>query len=359
MVVIIAGVWLTMSYFPSGQYMSPGASNTGEDQGFVVQYTLPASRVVGTRPDKIQREECSVTYLMDIVYDDTRILNHVAALLSGDTICGCAKYSVVTPNGIVEFTGSLDKLYLGSKFDAEDLLAFLKLRLDGKTVEREFRIKNPKLAEAYRERIKKGKRFTARLSYSPWDKDVASAMSLLSQAQHSSARETFVRLTEDSTAHIRYTAVHGLGQLAPKDPRAVNDLVQLLSNKELRRLAAEAMGQAGKVAVPALIKALDHPDEVTRNHVIFGIARADNTVSIPVLNVGLRSKDSSMRLWATNVIVDMLGRGVRIENKDIMARLTDLLSDQDSDTRRCAKIALTCFSKAEQGATADAKRQRR
>ena len=320
------------------------ASAKGQEEEIVLHYILPAAQVPGATPGARHRSGGDSDGTSDptsIVYDETRVREHVRCVLSGLCIDGVANYSILTPEGPIKFHGGLDEEYLGTAFNADDLTSFLQRRLDGETVEREFRIKDPDLVAAYRKRrTQNSERVEERLSLSPWDRDTVAVINLLSKGRYAPARPLFSEMTHDQSKPVRYSAVFALGRIAPAAPEVVADLALLLSDQELRPEAVDAMAMAGEVAVPALIQALEHPDEAVRNRVVHALPWMAVDAATPVLLAALRHDTPSIRLWAVSAVADMQGRGMDVSDRAIVDALAALLQDENADTRRRAAISL-------------------
>lgn len=329
---------------PLGCHARDSGPADAEENGIVLRYVLPAAQVPGATPAAPHRSGGDSDGTSDptsIVYDEARVLEHVRWLFRGQCACGVAKYTIVTPERTLQFSSGLDEVYLGLRFRADDLTTFLQRRLDGETVEREFHIKDPDLVAAYhKRRAKSRERLEEQLSLSPWDRDTGAVISLLSQGQYAPARPLFNELTKDRSALIRYSAVLALGRIAPVAPEAVDDLTRLLSDRELRRQAVDAMAMAGEVAVPALIQAMDHPDEAVRNRAVFALPWMGGDAATPALLAALRHDTPSIRLWAVSAVGDMQGRGKDVSDRAIVDALTALLQDENADTRRSAATSL-------------------
>ena len=312
---------------------------------FVVRYVLPASQIERTSPATPAAD--GVSDPTKIVYDQARIEAHVRWILSGLCTDGVAEYTVLTPEGPRKFNTGLDEVHLGRVFRAEDLVSFLERRLDGEVVEKEFHISDPEIVTLYRKRTERHpEEIAARLSCSPWERDTAAAIRLLSRAKYAPARTLFNRLTKDRSEYIRNVAVLALGRIAAADPKVVDDLKHMLDDAALRGQAVSALGMAGKAAVPVMIQALDHPDEAVRNAIAFQVPWMEVDAGKPVLLVALQHADPAVRLWAVSVLIDMQGRRMDVSDRAIVDALILLLKDEDATTRRKTAIALLNFGPA-------------
>src|SRR5262249_11698899 len=63
---------------------------------------------------------------------------------------------------------------------------------------------------------------------------------------------------------VRVSACKALGDIGPDAKEATPDLILLLADPDVFRQAVLSLGKIGKPAVPALIKALDSPDDEVR-----------------------------------------------------------------------------------------------
>lgn len=324
------------------QAEAPEREATAKDEA-VVRYILPVSRIHAaggaTHPDHVGGR--IVSDPTTLLYDQRRVREHLHWLLDGIAVDGVAVYTVLTPDGPVEFTTGFDAHYLGDMFRAADLLAFLKERLNTKTAEKEFHIVEPELVKLYRERMAQDAAATARrLAFSPWDRDTVAVISLLSHAGYVEAESLFMQLTRDNNQAVRHAAVLALGRIAPSSPAAMADLKRLLSDSELQREAIRAMAMADEAAVPAMIEALDHSDELVRNRVVHAAPRMDPEAGKRLLLAAMRHRDEAVRGWAVSAVIDMQGRREDIGNGQIVDALAALLRDENHQTRRSAALAL-------------------
>jgi hypothetical protein len=262
-----------------------------------------------------------------IVYDDDYIKHYLPYAIHPVIKCGTATYTIATPGGVVEYHGGLDQTYLGQKFRAEDLIRFLKTRTEGKRAEKTFRVRDPELMKWIPGHPKSGP--NARPVLSPWDRDTEAVITLLSGIQYKPAYPYFKALVKDPSPQVRYWAVIALGRLAPVVPEAVDTISPLLADKELRGAARDALTVAGKVAVPALITAMDHKEWGVRNSGVFALARMDFDAAVPGLLAALNHTDKEVRSWGASVVGDMSSRGVKITDERVAAAYRKVKAEQD------------------------------
>ena len=320
------------------------ASAKGQEEEIVLHYLLPAAQVPGATPAAHHRsggDSDGTSDPTNIVYDEARAREHVRWVLSGECIDGRANYLILTPEGPIKFHGGLAEAYLGTAFNAEDLTSFLQRRLDGKTVQREFHIKDPDLVASYRKRrTQNSERLEERLSLSPWDRDTVAVIYLLSKGRYAAARPLFSEMTHDQSKPVRYSAVLALGRIAPAAPEAAGHLARLLSDPELKCEAARALARGGDVGANALVRAMDHSDEAVRNLAMFALIEAGGDAGTKALLAALQHQDPSVRLSSVAVVLNMQSRGKDVSGDTIIKALADLLKDENVQTRRSAAISL-------------------
>ena len=274
-----------------------------------------------------------------IVYDGAYIEKYVDRAI-GPIACGPATYVIVTPQGERSVVAGLDGAYLGQRFSAEDLVRFLKTRAVGKRIERVFRVNNAEAVKVLRDHPES--LATKQLHESPWDKDTRTIIYLLGLVQYEPAYPLLVSLAQDGNPGIRYDAIIALGRMAGGVPAAIDELEKLLGNKNDGGTAADALAMAGDPALPAILRALDHPDWMARNHLVFSVGRhADPSVAAPALRKVMAHRDAEMREWGVAVVADLISRGGPEEGKPYVAELAArLLEDSNKNTRRGAALAL-------------------
>ncbi len=179
-----------------------------------------------------------------IVYDEALIQCFAKWAVDAPIRCGAGSYAIETGDGVTTVSTGLDESYLGRRFRAEDLVLFLKNRIRAKTVERSVKITDPNVIKFLGEHP--NSTAAKRLKESPWDRDTRTVVSLLSLARYKPAYPLLKELVKDPSESVRYFTVIGLGRIAPSVPQAVDDLVELLSNKELRSVAFDGLAIAGK-----------------------------------------------------------------------------------------------------------------
>jgi len=183
---------------------------------------------------------------------------------------------------------------------------------------------------------------TKQLHKSPWDKDTRTIIYLLGLIQYEPAYPSLVALTKDANPGIRFDAIIALGRMADGVPAAIDELEKLLGNKDDGRTAANALAMAGERALPAIIRALDHPDYLARNQVVFSLgSHADPPVAAPALRKVMAHSDAEMREWGLAIVADLISRGGPEEGKPYVSELAACLKeDSNENTRRGAALAL-------------------
>lgn len=275
-----------------------------------------------------------------IVYDQAYMEKYVEWAATAPIACGPATYVIVTPEGERSFVSGLDGAYLGVRFKAEDLLAFLDTRTAGKRIERTFRVDNPEAVKVLRDHP--DAMSAKRLRESPWDRDTRTVIELLGLIQYQPACPPLVELTKDVNADIRYAAIIALGRLGGGVPAATEELEKLLDDEATRSTAADALAMSGEAALPAILRALDHHDMTARNHVVHSLGRhADPPLAAPALRKAMAHSDPEMREWGAAVVADLVSRGGPEAGKPYVAELAALLNeDPSNNTRRSAALAL-------------------
>jgi HEAT repeat protein len=319
-----------------------GGSGASSDPAIVLRYRLPAKSGGVSSAVRWELAAPVVDEYSDpnrIVYDDAYVQRYVAWAIDAPIACGPASYRIDTGEGIVEATSGLDERYLGMQFRAEALLAFLKTRVEGEAVEKEFRVDHPELGKLLRDHAES---FSAkRIRQSPWDRDTITVLSLISMARHKPAYPLLKALAKDPVAEVRYSAMMGLGVLGAEVPEAIDDLVPLLSDKELGGTAADALTMAGAPAMPALIKAQGSGDWLVRNRAVHALSRLSLEIAEPGVLAALEHADAEVRGWAVRIVIDMQSRGVPVQSdKLIDAVARRLAEDSGDETRAGAAIAL-------------------
>jgi HEAT repeat protein len=274
-----------------------------------------------------------------IVYDQAYIDAYVKWAVDTPIACGPATYWITTPEKVLQINSGLDEADLGRRFRADDLIAFLKTRIEGKAIERTFKINRADAAEMLREQPES--LIAKRLGQSPWDGHTATVVSLLGLAQYKPAYPLLKSLVKDRSPGVRYSAVIALGRLSVVVPEAVPELARLLPDKELGANAATALTMAGAAAMPAIIEAMNHPDSLVCNRAVYSLGGFDPIdVALPGLLAALEHKDTTIRKWGLSVVIDMQGRAVSVGKDALVDTLGKRLLDGDDEIRRSAVIAL-------------------
>jgi HEAT repeat protein len=289
-----------------------------------------------------------------IVYDEAYVEKYVQWAISADHVDGMANYEIVLPEGgKTTFYGGMDELYLGRRFRAEDLMGFLKTRLQDVGEERDFTVKNKELvriARKFPERVPGG-----RLRWSPWERDLYYAISLVSQARYAPAYPTMKALAKDRSPTIRGAAMAAMGRMAKVAPQAPEDLAEFLdhpedlSRQEISRVL-DALTAADGLAIPVLIEAMDHENEFLRNQAVHKLPWMTYADAAPAVVAALTHERAEVRGWGTSALHDIQSRGKEIRKdpsiREVVAALADLLADDSRDTRRSAALNLLILGPA-------------
>jgi hypothetical protein len=342
-VVIALAIVLLSAYLQFAQDAASSGAKVVEVPYVELRYILPEQKDMegkstAARWGVAAPVENEISDPNQIIYDQAYIEKYVDWIMQGHG-CGAAEYWIVTPQGERTMQSGLDEIYLGRRFVADDLVKFLKSRVEGKRTERTFRVTNDEAVKVLRGQTRSAKR----LQDSPWDNDTRSVITLLGLAEYGPARPYLAAIARDEKENsaTRYLAAITLGRVARADPKAVDDLEALLGNEATRREAATGLVAAGKPALPALLRALDHPDKDTRNYVVHAMAGAEDAVSISVLRKAMAHADSELREWSVTAVVDWIQRRGPESGKPFVNDLATLLRDDTSDnTRRGAALAL-------------------
>lgn len=99
--------------------------------------------------------------------------------------------------------------------------------------------------------------------------------------------------------------------------------------KHQRRYAAELLGDRGSEAVPALLKALEDPEEVVEKAAADSLAKLNDKSIFPDLVGKLSSPDPQVRQYSAYV----LGRIAKKEDKGVVDALEKVSADQDKNAR--------------------------
>lgn len=145
---------------------------------------------------------------------------------------------------------------------------------------------------------------------------------------------------KDSDLDVRRVSVLGLAKLGPKARSASLSLARLVvrdSDPNLRRLAADALGRVGSLAieaVPTLIQGLTDRELMVRQSCFRAIQRV-GPESIPVLTHALENPNDAIRIAAANSLKDFgpIAKGAS-------EPLHRLLEHSNAKVRRAAGDAL-------------------
>ena len=278
---------------------------------------------------------------MRIVYDQAYMEAYLRWAVDAPTECGAASYRIQSDAAAREFTSGLDMAYLGRQFREQDLVAFLKERVEGARQTRTFRMESPPAQRA----AEQAWHATAerRLQISPWQRDTVSVIYLLDQAESKAAYRWVKRLVRDPSPEVRTAAVMALGGIGRSVPEALADVRALFTDEALAGAAFDAMRRAGRDAVPILTAAFDHPAAAVRNRAVYTLPWLPFEDAASAVVVALQHEDAEVRQWAVAVVLDIQSRGVVIEHAKVSTALRRLAEDTDelAATRESAEIALS------------------
>lgn len=281
-----------------------------------------------------------------IAYDEPLVQAHVAFAINTPTRCGETTYTLRTPEGNQERSGGLDETYLGTMFDAEQLVRFLKHRVNDPGVEQTSLVKDPAEVQALQENY-------ASLSHgfigmSPWDHDVASAINVLALVPYEAALEPIRQLVHDRNGHVRYCAVMGLGRLAEAQPAALTELRNLLIEEEptdadLPFRAADALRMVLARDPEKLMKFLQDEHAEVRSTAVSALGGVQQLADVlSAWEFVLTHQDSEMRRQGMSVMLDAQTRGLDYNHPRIVTLVEKIESTPDEldQTRRLAQTVL-------------------
>jgi HEAT repeat protein len=257
--------------------------------------------------------------------------------------CGAARYEIVVDLVIYRFDSGLDGRDLGYRFRADDLLQFLQRRIDGPNREQSFEIRYPDAVQARAEQTELQER---RLAWSPWDRDLATAMDLLVGIEHKPVYPLLRALLKDPSDNLRRQVIISLGRLAPLIPSAVDDFVPFIDDKDLSTTAAAALALAGSNGISAIVKTMDHENYNVRNQAVHSLARMEPKDAVAGLRAALLHKDAEIREWAFAVLIDRQGRRADSFDEELLDAIIRCLADDDEQLRLQATVAIRNFGMA-------------
>ncbi|HHH76113.1 MAG TPA: HEAT repeat domain-containing protein [Phycisphaerae bacterium] len=308
----------------------------------ILRYTLPASQIR-------RKSEGDVGVIIDPTdsrFIENRLSKHLQRIWTGFVGCGLTSHTLLTPAGPIEQCGAE---YFGSDFDEEDMVSFLRHRLGCKTVEKEIRVTDPKLVAKYKRLLTRSeKAVMASLTYSPWDRDTANVVSLLSCSRDDNVRHLFKRLSRDRSEAVRFSSMWALAGLARYNlnQKAIDDLMELLPEDDLRANAASALSDVGKVAVPKLILGMKSSDEELHKGVLRTLKRMKLDEVSPVMQLALTHEKMEFRKQAVGVTLEMLrncNTQKLVKDDKFINVLKSLTNDKDEEISTAAIIILECI----------------
>jgi hypothetical protein len=145
-----------------------------------------------------------------------------------------------------------------------------------------------------------------------------------------SAAIALIECLQDKNHRIREVSADALGRM--KEKRAVLLLSECLNdnNKDVRLTAIDALGNiGGKKSVVALINWIKNENEKLDNRFNFGVnnlIKIGKLAVIPLISC-LKDKSANVRILAARALGE-----IGHDNKDVIAALTDLLSDKNKNS---------------------------
>lgn len=317
---------------------------TRDDEAGVLRYLLP-SYDGGSFPKSEAAKWGLAAPIEDgysnpnaIAYDAAYMDEYANWALNAKTICGVGSYEIVTDDGVRKLDSGLGYRYLGFRFRAEDLLQFLQRRVDGPSHEQSFKIQHPEALKAMAQRTDLTQR---RLAWSPWERDISTALRLLVEIEHKPVYPLAKALLHDPSNSIRREALISLGQLASVIPSAVEDIVPFIDDEELSSTAAAALALAGSVGVPEIIKTFDHEDSRIHNQAVFSLARMEDEGASIGLHAALNHRSAEIRNWALSVMHSRVSGGDPACTDRIIDDVANRLIDGNDEIRWRAVLVLS------------------
>ena len=123
------------------------------------------------------------------------------------------------------------------------------------------------------------------------------ALRVLAASPHSSTG-WLIRFLDDPAPEVRQCAALGLAEKA--DEAATESLVRALNDEDAMvcNLAAHALVEIGKPAVPSLIEAVRDESQAVRIHAIRALAEIKDYRAIPVLMQVIEEDSAALGYWA-------------------------------------------------------------
>lgn len=177
-----------------------------------------------------------------------------------------------------------------------------------------------------------------RLAAQPGVSDRRSIVLALTKIGREGAKESvpfLLTLLDDQDAALRQSAIHALGGMGAEGKSAVPTLLKLLRDKSpsIHSAAGSTLSVIARAVpedvVPALTALARDPDVEVRRSVVLALSRTEAQEAIPVFRQALEDADQGVRVFA----VWGLAGAARQGDKDVIAALTGLLRDQDSQVR--------------------------
>jgi HEAT repeat protein len=176
--------------------------------------------------------------------------------------------------------------------------------------------------------------------------DAAMAIARMGKAAKTALPKLELMMHDDKNPLVQVAAAFAVAFLDADASHAIDVLIAHMDDRknksESPRQAARFLGQLGaraKSALPALKRALRHPDSLVRIFAADAIAAIDPVNAKSSLLVLLGDDDSHVR----SCVIDMLS-DLNLASPDVIAAYIAALDDQDdvmsSDVRRCAIQAL-------------------
>jgi HEAT repeat protein len=139
------------------------------------------------------------------------------------------------------------------------------------------------------------------------------ALRAIAEIKCPAARDALLQALADSDSRLRQCALLGL-RLQP-DERLLAQAPALLADRDAlaASLAADALIALGKLATPALVKALQDAPQAARLRAVRALARIQDPRSIPVLFKVLDEDSALIEYWASEGL-ERMGVGMTFFN---------------------------------------------
>jgi len=153
-------------------------------------------------------------------------------------------------------------------------------------------------------------------------------------AKAAAAVPALIETLDDKDWEVRRNAALALGAFGPAASGSIPALIEGLRGLKHGDDLVRALRQIGKVAVPALMSALNDPDHMVKRQAAQALWGTD-VVALPALLKALKDSDGQVRSGAAFAI-----GGIRGIGSESVQALIEALRDQDSRVRRGAAFSL-------------------